>query len=44
MNYCVMCYFWSKELATILSKLLMITVVFYVNFVVLEHKHKISNC
>ena len=30
MNYCIMHYFWSKELATILSKLLTITVAFYV--------------
>ena len=30
MNYCIMHYFWSKELATILSKLLTITGAFYV--------------
>ena len=30
MNYCIMRCFWSKELATILSKLLTITVAFYV--------------
>ena len=31
MNYCIMHYFWSKELATILSKLLTITGAFHVN-------------
>ena len=30
MNFCIMHYFWSKELATILSKLLTITGAFYV--------------
>ena len=30
MNYCIMHYFWSKELATILSKLLTITGASYV--------------
>ena len=30
MNYCIMRYFWSKGLATILSNLLTITVAFYV--------------
>ena len=30
MNYFIMHYFWSKELATILSKLLTITGAFYV--------------